>query len=135
MADLSNYSATQQEVIKKIVENDNGFHSSIMISDIPLIDIISYADNDMQNIARNASVNLSSFGKNYTLTVNYSEMQKCWFFVLSYSENEVRGIIHFNTLYQAKAPVSFAFINDTSSDEIDSISQSLAYSNILIMEK
>lgn len=135
MADLSNYSATQQEVIKKIVENDNGFHSSIMISDIPLIDIISYADNDMQNIARNASVNLSSFGKNYTLTVNYSEMQKCWFFVLSYAENEVRGIIHFNTLYQEKAPVSFAFINDTSSDEINSISQSLAYSNILIMEK
>lgn len=106
-----------------------------MISDIPLIDIISYADNDMQNIARNASVNLSSFGKNYTLTVNYSEQQKCWFFTLSYAEDEVRGIIHFNTLYRAKAPVSFAFINDTSSDEINSISQSLAYSNILIMEK
>ena len=135
MANISDYSSTQQEIIKNIVNGDKGFHSSIMICDIPLIDMLSYADNDMQNIARNVSVNLSSFGRNYTLTLNYSENQKCWFFILSYSENEIRGAVHFNTVYNANAPVSFAFINDTSSDELNSVCQSLAYSNILIMEK
>ena len=135
MANISDYSSTQQEIIKNIVNGDKGFHSSIMICDIPLIDMLSYADNDMQNIARNVSVNLSSFGRNYTLTLNYSENQKCWFFILSYSENEIRGIVHFNTVYNANAPVAFAFINDTSSDELNSVCQSLAYSNILIMEK
>ena len=135
MANISDYSSTQQEIIKNIVNGDKGFHSSIMICDIPLIDMLSYADNDMQNISRNVSVNLSSFGRNYTLTLNYSENQKCWFFILSYSENEIRGVVHFNTVYNANAPVSFAFINDTSSDELNSVCQSLAYSNILIMEK
>ena len=133
MAELSDYSSTQQKVIKEIVSNDKGFHSTYMIADMPFYGMLEELDNGELSVKRNISCPLSTGSTDYDLQLFYSKEQSCWFFVLSNLSDEIRGIVHYNTEYNAMGELAFAILNDNVNDE--DISASLPYSNVLVLRK
>ena len=135
MAELTDYSETQQKVIKEVIENDNGFHTGIYIAEQPLYDMIS--ENDDGTIVTKQYVDspLSLGSESYDLSVRYSQEQKCWFFTLAYGIDTFSGVVHFNTVYNPKGLVAFVILNDNPSDVVEDISIALPFSNVLLLRK
>ena len=133
MEDLSDYSSMQQKVIKEIITNDKNFHSSYLISDLPLYGMLQELDNGETTVKKDVSCVLGTSGTDYNLNLQYSEEQKCWFYTLSGPSEEVRGVIHYNTVFNAMGDLAFAVLNDNLNDK--DLSYSLPYSNILVLRK
>ena len=133
MASISDYSTQQQKVIKEIISNDKGFHSTYLIADTPFYGMLEELDNGETFVKTNVSCPLSSSNAEYELQLNYSEEQNCWFYVLKYLGEEVRGIVHYNTVLNAMGELSFAILNDNT-DSSD-LTPSLPYSNVLVLRK
>lgn len=133
MADLSEYTTSQQKTIKEIVANDRGFHPNVMIADLPFYNMLDELENGQLVVKQNVTCSLSTGSLDYDLQIYYSSEQDCWFFKLSKQGEEVRGIVHYNTIYNAMGEVAFAILNDNVSDT--DMSASLPYSNVLILRK
>lgn len=133
MADLSEYSTLQQKVISEVVKNDNGFHSTYMIADNPFYEMLIELENGQMSVMTNVSCPLSTESTDYTLNLYYSEEQKNWFYELKYLGEEVRGIVHYNTVFNSMGELSFVILNDNVDDK--DITVSLPYSNVLILRK
>lgn len=133
MADLSEYTTLQQKIIKEIVTNDKGFHTNFMIADLPFYNMLDELENGQLTVKPNVSCSLSTGSLDYDLQINYSKEQDCWFFKLSKQGEDVRGIVHYNTVYNPMGEVAFAILNDNVSDT--DLSASLPYSNVLVLRK
>lgn len=133
MIDLSDYSTTQQKVITEIVECDKKFHTNYMIADIPFYNMLGELENGELDVKRNVSCALSTGNTDYELQVFYSTEQNCWFYKFSYLGDELRGIVHYNTLYNAMGEIAFAILNDNVNDT--DLSASIPYSNVLVLRK
>lgn len=133
MSDISNYSTLQQKVIREVVENDEGFHSTYMIADIPFYGMIEELEDGSVGIKRHVSCPLSSSNTEYELQLDFSEEQNCWFYVLKYLGEEVRGVVHYNTLCNSLGELSFVILNDNLEDK--DLTASLPYSNVLVLRK
>ena len=133
MANISDYSTQQQKVIKEIVSNDKGFHSTYLIADTPFYGMLEELDNGETFVKTSVSCPLSSSNAEYELQLNYSQEQNCWFYVLKYLGEEIRGIVHYNTVVNAMGELSFAILNDNT-DSSD-LTPSLPYSNVLVLRK
>lgn len=133
MANITEYSDIQQKAIQEIVNLDNGFHTSYMIADLPLYAMLEELDNGQYSVKEDVTCSMSTGGSTYNLNIWYSQSQKCWFYLLSYLGEEIRGIVHYNTVLNAKGELSFAILNDNTDDR--DMSNSLPYSNILVMRK
>lgn len=133
MADLSDYTTFQQKVMTDIVSYDKGFHTSFMIADNPFYGMMEVLDNGETAISKSVSCSLNTGGTDYTLELHYSEEQKCWFYLFAYSGEEIRGIVHYNTVLNAKGELAFVILNDSTEDA--DITLSLPYSNIFVMRR
>jgi len=133
MADLSEYSTSQQKVIKEIVANDNGFHTTFLIADTPFYGMLNELDNGEITVKKNVSCSLNTGSTDYELQIFYSKEQACWFYVLKNLSEEIRGIIHYNTLFNAMGELAFAILNDNINDT--DLSMSMPYSNVLVLRK
>lgn len=133
MADLSEYTTAQQKVIKEIVTNDNGFHTVYMIANMPFYNMLEELDNGQMGVKKNVSSSLSTDSSNYELQLFYSEEQECWFYNLKYLGEEIRGIVHYNTVFNATGEIAFAILNDNVIDR--ELTSSLPYSNVLLLRK
>lgn len=133
MSDISEYTPAQQKVIKEIVANDRGFHTTYMIADLPFYGMMGEADNGEMVVKKNVQCSLSAGSTDYELNIFYCVEEDCWFYNLTYLGEEVRGIIHYNTVFNARGELSFAILNDNINDK--DITSSLPYSNVLIMRK
>ena len=133
MADLSEYTTAQQKVIKEIVTNDNGFHTVYMIANMPFYNMLEELDNGQIGVKKNISSSLSTDSSNYELQLFYSEEQECWFYNLKYLGEEIRGIVHYNTVFNATGEIAFAILNDNVIDR--ELTSSLPYSNVLLLRK
>lgn len=133
MADISEYSTAQQKVIKEIVANDKNFHNTYMMADSPFYSMLEELDNGQMDIKQNVSASLSTGASDYELQINYSREQECWFYTLKSLGEEVRGVVHYNTVCNAMGEIAFAILNDNVSDK--DLSRSLPYSNVLILRK
>lgn len=133
MADLSEYSTAQQKVIKELVKNDRGFHNSFMIADMPFYGMLEEMENGETTVSTDISCSLNSGGTDITLYLHYSTEQNCWFYTMNYLGEEIRGIVHYNTLFNSMGELAFAILNDNVSDT--DLSLSLPYSNVFIMRK
>ena len=109
MSDISEYSTTQQKVIKEIVTNDNGFHSSYMIADMPFYGMLTELENGQISVRSNVTCPLSTGSVDYELQLFYSSERSCWFYVMSNSDDEIRGIVRYNTVVNAKGELAGAF--------------------------
>lgn len=133
MADITEYSDIQQNIIKEIVAIDRGLHTTYLISDLPLYAMLEQTDNGKVVVKEDVSCSLSTGGSDYSLRLWYSSEQKCWFYTLTYLGEEINGIVHYNTVLNAMGEIAFAILNDNTSDS--DLSNSLPYSNILVMRK
>lgn len=133
MADVTDYSESQQKVIKEIVSNDKGFHTSYMIADLPFYGMLEETENGQYAIKKNVISSLGTSGSDYTLNLWYSVEQKCWFYNLSSLSGDVSGIVHYNTVFNAMGELAFAILNDNITDT--ELTNSLPYSNVLVMRK
>ena len=135
MDELADYSNTQAKVIREVVANDRGFHSSYYIADEPFYGMLNETEDGVLFTSPNCEASLTMSSTEYSLSVTRSDELKCWFFAFSYGEEETRGIIHFNTIYNAKGMTAIAFLNDSEEGDFDSINRNLPYSNILLLRK
>lgn len=133
MADISEYTTIQQGVIKEIISNDNGFHTEYSIANIPFYGMLKELENGQLGITKNVSSSLSLGSTDYNLQISYSEEQNCWFYNFSYSGEEIRGVIHYNTVFNSMGNIAFAILNDNVND--NDLSSSLPYSNVLVLRK
>lgn len=133
MADVTDYSESQQKVIKEIISNDKGFHTSYMIADLPFYGMLEETENGQYAIKKNVMSSLGTSGSDYTLNLWYSVEQKCWFYNLSSLSGDVSGIVHYNTVFNAMGELAFAILNDNITDT--ELTNSLPYSNVLVMRK
>lgn len=135
MASVTEYSAIQEKTMREIVKNDNKFHSSYYISDIPFAEMLQTSSDGLAFTIASATVTLVVPGGTARIDLRHSEEQKCWFFTVVIGAEEIKGIVHFNTVYNAKGIAAFSFLNDTTLDDDDSITRQLPYANFFIMEK
>ncbi len=133
MADISDFSTNQQNIMKEVVENDRGFHTSFMIAETPFYGMLEELEDGGYTVNQNVECSLSSGGSDYTIQLHYSKEQTCWFYLLTYLSEEIRGIVHYNTVLNAKGELSFVILNDNT--ESEDISMSLPYSNVFVMRK
>lgn len=133
MADLSEYSTSQQKVIREIVHNDKGFHSTYLIADYPFYGMLGETDNGVSVVKEDVTCSLGTGSTDYTLRIFYSKEQNCWFYELTNLGDVIRGIVRYNTIVNAKSEFAFAILNDNVSDT--DLSMSLPYSNVLVLRK
>ena len=133
MADISEYSTTQQKAIKEIITNDRNFHSTYMVADSPFYSMLEELDNGQLSVKQNVSCSLNTGASDYELQIFYSTEQGCWFYCLKNLGEEIRGIVHYNTVCNAMGEVAFAILNDNVGDT--DLSISLPYSNVLVLRK
>ena len=133
MANITSYSTAQQKVIKEIVSNDRGFHRSYLIADAPFYGMLGELENGELSVKKNVSCSLTTGSSTYELQIFFSEEQNCWFYILSNLGEEVRGIVHYNTICNAMGEIAFAILNDNVNDT--DLSASLPYSNVLVLRK
>lgn len=133
MADITEYSEIQQKVIREIITTDRGFHSTYLVSDLPLYAMLDELDNGERVVKKDIECTLSTGSSNYSLRIWFSVEQNCWFYTLSYLGEGVSGVVHYNTALNAMGELAFAILNDNTCDS--DLSNSLPYSNILILRK
>lgn len=133
MAEISEYTTPQQNVIKEIIKNDKNLHNNYLIADLPFYNMLDELDNGQLSVRKNVSCSLSTGSVDYELQIFYSKEQECWFYCLTNMQEEIRGIVHYNTVCNAKGELAFAILNDNISDT--DLSMSLPYSNVLVLRK
>lgn len=132
---LSDYSDKVKGVISDIWTRDDGFHSQIMVSDVPFYEMLESDSNGVLYTEDNVIASMESGGMEFTAELKKSTEMKCWFFKVKFGSDEFDGVVRFNTLYNAKGPFSFAFLNDTELSDFDDVTQALPYSSFLAMVK
>lgn len=135
MAEITEYTDTQANMMKEMVRNDNGFHTSFSISDMPFMEMQRVDGDGMTITDASSTVSLVTDGGTARVDLRHSDERKCWFFTFSDGSEEIKGIVHFNTVYNAKGIVAFAFMNDSNLDDDASITRFLPYSNFFVMRK
>lgn len=135
MAELSDYSEIQTKVISEIVKNDAGFHTEFYIADSPLLSALSDADDGTTFVQPNCEADITLSSLTYTIQLEKSNEQKCWFFTVISDEDTIKGVLHFNTIYNSKGLFSFAFLNDSQIDDFNGITMGIPYCNFFLMRK
>lgn len=135
MDGLEQYSDFQIETIEKIIEDDKGFHTSYDIADYPFAGMFSDTDDGSVVVSECAMAEISNNSNSYTIKVWKSESVGEWFFLIVFGDEEYRGILHYNTVYNSKGETAFVFLNNSELDTLKGITMSLPYTNILVMRK
>lgn len=135
MAELTEYSEIQAKAITEIVANDADFHTEFYIAEYPLLSALSDADDGTTFVQPNCETDITLSSLTYTIQLNKSNEQKCWFFNVTSEDETIQGILHFNTIYNSKGLFSFAFLNDTQADDFEGITLGIPYCNFFLMRK
>lgn len=135
MEGLEGYTECQKKTIEEIITNDKGFHTSFMIADIPLAGMLYETEDGIQEVQRCVSASVSNSSLSYDISLYFSEERNCWFFTVTSGTETFQGILHFNTIYNAKGEFAFAFINDNAAATSKEITAALPYCNFLLMRK
>lgn len=135
MAELTDYSNIQAKAISEIVKNDAGFHTEFYVADLPLESSLSDTDDGTTFVQTDFEADITLSSLTYTIQMNKSNEQKCWFFTVTSDDEVVQGVLHFNTIYNSKGLFSFAFLNDSQVDDFDGITLGIPYCNFFLMRK
>lgn len=135
MAELSDFSDIQAKAISEIVKNDAGFHTEFYVADLPFESSLSDADDGTTFVQTDFEADITLSSLTYTIQMNKSNEQKCWFFTVTSDDEVVQGVLHFNTIYNSKGLFSFAFLNDSQVYDFDGITLGIPYCNFFLMRK
>lgn len=135
MADTTEYSDIQAKAMKSAHSNDNEFHTTFYISDVPFAEMLQTNADGLSFTAASATASIVVPSGIFRVDLRMSEEQECWFFTATFGTDEFSGVVHFNTVYNPKGRYAFMFLNDTDLDDYKSITRLLPYSNFFIMVK
>lgn len=132
---IAGFSDKEKKVITEIADNDRGFHSLAFAAEIPFYGMLEQDEDGYTSVADGVSVPIGGDGVDFTIRLERSNENQCWFFSLEFGEDRFDGIIQFNSVYNAKGMYSFAFVNDNDGSTFDDITKSLPYTTFFAMVK
>lgn len=131
---MAGYPETIKNLVREMIENDGGFHSSAYLSYDFLSDMIEVDENGMTFTQSNVVKDIDGI-VSMSLELDRNDETKEWLFTLKYGENSFSGLLRMNTVYNAMGDVAFALVNSNKSETFDDITLSLPYSTFFCMVK
>lgn len=132
---FGNISETERKVLKEIVENNRKFYNSVNFSNMPLVDIESVNSNGLEEILSFFTVPIDVNGTSYNFTFRKSTEQSCWFVKVEYGNEVYNGTVHYNCVLNWGGSSAFAFLNSNDGVNFNDITNTLKYTNIVVMVK
>lgn len=132
---FGNISARERKTLEEIVENNRKFYGSINFSNMPLVDIATVNSNGLEVISSFFTVPIDVNGTSYNFTFRKSTEQSCWFVKVEYGEEVYNGIVHYNCVLNWGGASAFAFLNSNEGVNFNDITNTLKYTNIVVMVK
>lgn len=132
---FSSYSETEQKAIVQIAENNNNFYNQFGIADLPFIEMEVHTEDNIIAIKPFVSVGISLNDSSYEVTLRKSSEQKCWFFSVSNGTEIYNGIVHYNTILNWDGMFAVAILNSNEGKSFEDITNTIQYSNFMILEK
>lgn len=135
MSQFSSYSDTEQKTIKQIADNNNNFYSALGITDLPFIEMEVLTEDNTTSIKPFVSVGITFNDNSYEVTLRKSNEQKCWFITVSNGTESYAGIVHYNNVLNWNGLFAFVILNSNEGKDFDDITNTIQYSNFMILEK
>ena len=132
---FGNISARERKTLEEIVENNRKFYGSINFSNMPLVDIATVNSNGLEVISSFFTVPIDVNGTSYNFTFRKSTEQNCWFVKVEYGNEVYNGTVHYNCVLNWGGSSDFAFLNSNEGVNFNDITNTLKYTNIVVMVK
>ena len=132
---FGNISETEKKALEEIVENNRKFYNSVNFSNMPLVDIASVNSNGLEEILSFFTVPIDVNGTSYNFTFRKSTEQNCWFVKVEYGDEVYNGTVHYNCVLNWGGFSAFAFLNSNEGVNFNDITNTLKYTNIVVMVK
>ena len=132
---FGNISETERKVLEEIVENNRKFYNSVNFSNMPLVDIASVNSNGLEEVLSFFTVPIDVNGTSYNFTFRKSTEQNCWFVKVEYGDEVYNGTVHYNCVLNLGGSSAFAFLNSNEGVNFNDITNTLKYTNIVVMVK
>lgn len=132
---FGNISERERKALEEIVGNNKNFYSSVNFSNMPLVDIASVNSNGLEVVSSFFTVPIDANGMSYNFTFRKSTEQNCWFVKVEYGEEVYNGTVHYNCVLNWGGPSAFAFLNSNEGVDFNDITNTLKYTNIVVMVK
>ena len=132
---FGNISERERKALEEIVENNRNFYSSVNFSNMPLVDIASVNSNGLEVVSSFFTVPIDVNGTSYNFTFRKSTEQNCWFVKIEYGDEVYNGIVHYNCVLNRGGSSAFAFLNSNEGVDFNDITNTLKYTNIVVMVK
>ena len=132
---FGNISETERKVLEEIVDNNRKFYGSINFSNMPLVDIATVNSNGLEVISSFFTVPIDVNGTSYNFTFRKSTEQNCWFVKVEYGDEVYNGTVHYNCVLNWGGSSAFSFLNSNDGVNFNDITNTLKYTNIVVMVK
>ena len=132
---FGNISETERKVLEEIVENNRKFYNSVNFSNMSLVDIASVNSNGLEEVLSFFTVPIDVNGTSYNFTFRKSTEQSCWFVKVEYGNEVYNGTVHYNCVLNWGSSSAFAFLNSNEGVNFNDITNTLKYTNIVVMVK
>ena len=132
---FGNISETERKALEEIVENNRKFYNSVNFSNMPLVDIASVNSNGLEEVLSFFTVPIDVNGTPYNFTFRKSTEQNCWFVKVEYGNEVYNGTVHYNCVLNWGGSSAFAFLNSNEDVNFKDITNTLKYTNIVVMVK
>ena len=132
---FGNISERERRALEEIVENNKNFYGSVNFSNMPLVNIASVNSNGLEVVSSFFTVPIDADGMSYNFTFRKSTEQNCWFVKVEYGEEVYNGIVHYNCILNWGGRSAFAFLNSNEGVDFNDITNTLKYTNIVVMVK
>lgn len=132
---FGNISARERKALEEIVENNRKFYNSVNFSNMPLVDIATVNTNGLEVISSFFTVPIDVNGTSYNFTFRKSTEQSCWFVKVEYGNEVYNGTVHYNCVLNWGGSSAFVFLNSNEGVNFNDITNTLKYTNIVVMVK
>lgn len=132
---FGNISSRERKALEEIVENNRNFYGSVNFSNMPLVDIASINSMGLEVVSSFFTVPIDANGTTYNFTFRKSTEQDCWFVKVEYGDEVYNGTVHYNCVLNWGGSSAFAFLNSNEGVDFNDITNTLKYTNIVVMVK
>ena len=132
---FGNISERERKALEEIVENNRNFYRSVNFSNMPLVDIATVDSNGLEAVSSFFTVPIDANGTSYNFTFRKSTEQNCWFVKVEYGEEVYNGVVHYNCVLNWCGTSAFVFLNSNEGVDFNDITNTLKYTNIVVMVK
>lgn len=132
---FGNISERERKTLEEIVAGNRNFYDSINFSNMPLVDSATVNSNGLEIISSFFTVPIDANKTSYNFTFRKSTEQNCWFVKVEYGDEVYNGIVHYNCVLNWGGTSAFAFLNSNEGANFNDITNTLKYTNIVILVK